>query len=167
MADNSKHKNSHSSILFYIYLIGFIAYILFGPNPNYRRYGGGSARYKVCYSNLRILQGALEMYNMDVDPMMTTLDQSLLREGHYIKANEDLVCPEKSKHATYSGEHLTEDGEIICSYHGGLIAKGPYNDEEIEREKQEYFKGYIDKIPYALAWPALLAIIGFNIIIYR
>ncbi len=163
MSDKVKKKSIFSTVLLYIYLIGVVGFIFLGPKLNYKK-GGGHSRIKACYSNIRVLQGAVEMYNMDVVTMMTTLDQSLLREGHYIKSNTDLVCPETSKHATYSGDNLTDDGEIICSYHGGLITEGPYEaDQPSLREKrkaeiQEYLKDCIERIPFALAWPLLLVI---------
>ncbi len=163
MSDKAKTKSPLSTILFYVYLIGIFVFIFFGPQMSYRR-GGRNDRIKSCYSNLRVIQGAVEMYNMDVKEKMTTLDQSHLIEGHYIKANSELVCPETSKHGTYSGKDLTKDGEIICSYHGGLIAEGPYNDELIQIEKQQNIKNYIDKTPYALAWPLLLLVPVLNTI---
>ncbi len=163
MSDKAKKKSILSTILFYVYLIGVLAFTLFGPQIYYRR-GGGNARIKSCYSNIRVLQGAVEMYNMDVNTMMSSLNQSILIEMHYIKANSELVCPETSKHGTYSGEHLTDDGEIICSYHGGLIAEGQYDKEKpslSERRRaeiQKYLNNCFERIPFALAWPLLLLI---------
>ena len=162
-----KKKTGCFETLFYIYLIGAVLFIFLGPVP--RRVGGrASSPQKACYSNIRVLQGAVEMYNMDVEPMMTTLDQELLREGHYIKSDEDLVCPKTEIGGTYSGENLTDDGEIICSYHGGLIEAGPYDAEygagvdktkikktkkQIEYERSKYFTDCMNRIPYTFFWP--------------
>ena len=170
MTDNERKKTSFSSVLFYIYLVGVIALILFGPRPYYRKCIRSSGRQKACYSNIRVLQGAVEMYNMDVEPMMTSLNQGVLREGRYLKADSDLKCPETSKGATYSGDDLTEKGEIICSYHGGLIAEGPFDDENkpnLKNSINDYLNECLEKTPYALAWPALLALIGYQEITHR
>jgi hypothetical protein len=164
MSDKVKKKSIFSTVFLYIYLIGVVGFIFLGPKLNYKR-GGGRSWIKACYSNIRVLQGAVEMYNMDVETMMTTLDQSILMERKYIKSSYELVCPERSKGGTYHGDHLTDDGEIICTYHGGLIAKGPYEaDKPSLREKrkaeiQEYLKDCLERIPFALAWPLLLVII--------
>ncbi len=40
------------------------------------------ARDKACFSNIRVIQGAVEMYNMDVATMMRTLDMDVLIEGN-------------------------------------------------------------------------------------
>ena len=77
MSDKVKKKSIFSTVLLYIYLIGVVGFIFLGPKLNYKK-GGGHSRIKACYSNIRVLQGAVEMYNMDVVTMMTTLDQSLI-----------------------------------------------------------------------------------------
>ena len=145
MSDKAKKKSTLSTVLLYIYLIGFIAYLLIGPKI-YSKKGVGHSKVKSCYSNIRVLQGAVEMYNMDIETMMSTLDQNILIEGKYIKANRELVCPETSKHGTYSGENLTDNGEIICSYHGGLIAEGPYDTEEpsLSEKRKAEIKQYLN-----------------------
>ncbi len=162
MSDKVKKKSIFSTVLLYIYLIGVVGFIFLGPKLHYKK-GGGHDRVKACYSNIRVIQGAVEMYNMDFETMMTTLDQSLLREGRYIKSSTDLVCPETSKHATYSGDNLTDDGEIICSYHGGLISKGPYDKVKESQKAKESKNQIVNKIlPYlvnflnSLFWPLWL-----------
>ena len=113
-------------LMIVIAIIGILAAMAI---PNFKK-ARASARQKACYSNLRVIQGAVEMYNMDVSTMMVTLDQSTLIKGKYIKAASALICPETSKNGSYSGSDLTENGEIVCSYHGGLIARGSYDDEQ-------------------------------------
>ncbi len=113
-------------LMIVIAIIGILAAMAI---PNFKK-ARASARQKACYSNLRVIQGAVEMYNMDVSTMMTTLDQSTLIKGKYIKSAAPLICPETSKNGSYSGTDLTENGEIVCSYHGGLIARGSYDDEQ-------------------------------------
>ena len=91
--------------------------------PN-RRPHRGDYRKKACFSNMRVLQGALEMYNMDVNTMMREMNdenQKILMEGKYLKIKEPYVCPETYEKGHYLSEgDLTEDGVMYCTYHGTL-----------------------------------------------
>ena len=113
-------------LMIVIAIIGILAAMAI---PNFKK-ARASARQKACYSNIRVIQGAVEMYNMDVSTMMTSLDQSILISGKYIKAKDPLICPETSRSGKYGGSSLTDDGEITCSYHGGLITAGSYDEEQ-------------------------------------
>jgi hypothetical protein len=156
MVNNQKKKANWFVILFYIYLFGGVLFIFFGPDP--KSFGGGRPRggIKACYSNLRVLQGAVEMYNMDVVTKMTSLDQPTLINGKYIKSSYPLFCPITEKKGIYTEKgNLTEDGEIICTYHGGLIAEGIYNKEK--KEEHSRFNISINdclfRIHYSIFWP--------------
>ena len=112
-------------LLIVIAIIGILAAM---AQPTCIKKDRRGARQKACYSNMRILMGAVEMYNMDVATMTSILDQDQLYKGKYIK--QLMVCPETSKAATYSGTNLDDgSGEIICSYHGGLETEGEYDRE--------------------------------------
>ena len=172
MSDKVKKKSIFSNVFFLIYLAGFIILTLFDPLASFRRVHH-SARDKACYSNIRVLQGAVEIYNMDNSmnkgTTMSSLDQNILLEKGYIRGSDILKCPETTKNATYSGEHLTEDGEIICSYHGGLIAEGPYNKDkeyknQIVYKVQVYLEDCLKRTPGALLWPVGLVFLVFQII---
>ena len=114
-------------LMIVIAIIGILAAMAI---PNFKK-ARASARQKACYSNIRVLQGAVEMYNMDVSNMMTSLDQQKLIDAKYVKAASPLMCPETSKgNPTYGGTELTENGEITCGYHGGLISEGKYDQEQ-------------------------------------
>ena len=81
-----------------------------------------SARQKACFSNIRVIQGAVEMYNMDNDTMMKELNIDDLIKGHYLK--EKPYHPETSCKYENKGE-LDDDGFVFCTYHGdieGLIS---------------------------------------------
>ena len=79
------------------------------------------ARDKACFSNQRVLQGALEMYNMDHEEMLHEMNDDvieLLKKEKYIKG-EHIYCPEKNKPGYYrNNRDLCEDGVIYCEYHG-------------------------------------------------
>lgn len=168
MTNNNGKTKIISSGLFYIYLAGVIAFIFLGPKPYYTKCSRGSARDKACYSNIRVLQGAVEMYNMDSKTMMTTLDQTILKEGHYFRDKNILVCPET--HKEYLGDDLTGKGYIYCDYHGDLEgnrydkSKGrPFTESEKRRnEINKYIGDCVEKVPYALMWPVLLVVVALQ-----
>ena len=117
-------------LMIVIAIIGILAAMAI---PNFKK-ARASARQKACYSNIRVLQGAVEMYNMDNSAMLTKMDdstQNVLIKQKYIKAPAPLVCPETSQNnPKYGGSDLTENGEITCSYHGGLIKAGKYDNDQ-------------------------------------
>ena len=72
------------------------------------------ARQKACYSNIRVLQSAVELYNMDVPGknMMKSLNiEKLIRQG-YLK--EKPSCPENSSNEYVSLNNLSDNGMISC-----------------------------------------------------
>ncbi len=74
-----------------------------------------NARMKACYSNMRVLQGAVEMYNMDHSTMMSNLDIPTLVKEHYLKSEPGKPEPECDY---YNVGDLTQDGYIACKKHG-------------------------------------------------
>ncbi|MBI3037733.1 zinc ribbon domain-containing protein [bacterium] len=98
-----------------LFLIGVIAGIMEGVS-----HGGKKehARKKHCYANMRVLLGAVEMYNMDSSILMTDLDEKILVEKGYLKSDPN--CPESGNR--YVGSRLEKDGKIICV--GGTKAHG-------------------------------------------
>ena len=74
-----------------------------------------SARCKACFSNQRVIQGAVEMYNMDVATMMQQLDTKILVEGNYLKSEPSK--PDTTCEYTNIGD-LSGYGFVFCKYHG-------------------------------------------------
>lgn len=80
------------------------------------------ARKKACCANMRVIQGAIELYNMDhTDKMITQLDPAaigpdgMLITEKYLKA----AIPKPDPQCSYSSEgDLTGDGVIRCGFHG-------------------------------------------------
>jgi competence protein ComGC len=71
------------------------------------------ARMKACAANMRVLQGAMEMFNMDHPDMMTGLDINKLVSEKYLLTAP--ACPDSGVYST-SGD-MTKDGHITCSIH--------------------------------------------------
>lgn len=78
----------------------------------------GQAREKACYANMRILLGAIEMYNMDNAVMLkSVLDDTEQRliSAKYLKSK--LSKPESGCAYSSTGD-LTSFGKIKCDIHG-------------------------------------------------
>ncbi len=103
-----------------IIVIAILAILAKMSQPMCVRRSRPSARQKACFSNLRIIQGAVEMYNMDNTEFMEELDFNRLLDGKYLK--ELPSKPEDSCSYLSLGD-LSKDGVIACEYHGDLEQK--------------------------------------------
>ncbi|MFZ5949694.1 MAG: hypothetical protein ACOYXC_03240 [Candidatus Rifleibacteriota bacterium] len=89
--------------------------------PNYRKCYRQQNRGKACYANMRILLGAIEMYNMDHETKINykvddpTREDSLLVKERYLKS--PLTKPDTDCSYSIAGD-VTRDGFIKCSVHG-------------------------------------------------
>ena len=88
-----KNKNGFS-LLELIIVIAIIAVLAAMAQPTGSGRSRGRSRQKACFSNQRVLQGAIEMYNMDNNVMLETalpggdfgdIETLLIREK-YMKA---------------------------------------------------------------------------------
>lgn len=101
-------------LMIVIAIIGILAAMAV---PNFKK-ARDSARQKACYSNIRVIQGAVEMYNMDTSTMMAkTLDVNTLVSGHYLKTAP--IPPETNCSYSINGD-ITESGYIKCGLHGDI-----------------------------------------------
>ncbi|MFC1745086.1 hypothetical protein ACFL35_13920 [Candidatus Riflebacteria bacterium] len=82
------------------------------------KFSGSTSPQKACFANIRVMHGAIEMYNMDTSTMMKILDSSnldkLLKKS-YLKTIP--LCPNKGE---YTGSGLDADGIPQCSFHGTI-----------------------------------------------
>ena len=87
-----------------------------------RRQSGGNPPFNrdikaICHSNIRVLSGGVEMYNMDHSTMMSTLNIDTLIKEKYIKYPPQTPDPECEY---YSEGDLAKDGFIACKKHGPI-----------------------------------------------
>jgi competence protein ComGC len=68
-----------------------------------------------------MLSAALEMYAMDKETSLETLDQKQLKAERYLA--DELVCPNEGKYS------LNKEGEVVCSTHGTI--KNPVKIESV------------------------------------
>jgi competence protein ComGC len=94
-------------------MVGAIGVLAALAIPNFQK-ARAQARLKSCYANMRVTQGAVEMYNMDNSEMMDTMDFSRLTGTNgYLKSEPR--CPEGGN---YSGYGLSKDGQVSCTVRG-------------------------------------------------
>ena len=131
MSENSKKKKIISKVFLCLFPIGLIIFNIYSSSPNFKKARQG-AREKACYSNIRVIQGAVEMYNMDSPDMMQNLNMHTLIAGNYLK--EEPLYPEVS--CGYLGSNLDNNGSVFCEYHGDLqgLIEGRYTADEIRRQ---------------------------------
>ena len=149
-----KKKTVSGSGLLIIYVIFVIFFTIFSPVPDFR-YGGSSVKQKSCYSNIRLLQGAVEMHNMDSKEQIKDLNKSsielLVKQGF----TKNISYP--SKECEYLGKKLDKGGSVYCLHHGDVEGKILGKNEQTSQEK--FFSQCLRNFPYALAWPLMLIFI--------
>lgn len=104
-------------LMIVIAIIGILAAIAI---PNFRK-ARQQARQKACFANMRVIQGAVEMHNMDTNVMISTaLDDGVIGDlvsKKYLKAAP--VAPETGCAYTASG-NLAAEGVVTCAIHGSV-----------------------------------------------
>ena len=154
--DNKKKSRSLTVIFIETFIVFIITSILTSmATPNFPA-PRASIRQKACYSNIRILYGAIEMYNLDHKDTFNELNDktlSYLYDEKYLKGNMNLPTPR----CNYRSEGIIKEngeGYIYCDYHGDIGNKKPDNmDDNFESELR--LKAQTQKA-LALITPALI-----------
>lgn len=135
MAPKKKNKSIFCIVIFSIIIFLFSSFLVWCAVPNdYFNFPRSSGIRKICFSNMRVFMGAIEMYNEDrkTGPYITSFTQSeydlLIKEG-YLKPNHD-KANEYCKYLV-NGD-LSKGGYIYCEYHGSMDGS---------------IKGYWEKVP--------------------
>ncbi len=121
--NKGKKKLTAIDYILYTYFI-IVAFLVFIGSTPWLPATRRSARDKSCYSNIRVLLGAAEMYNMDTSVMVTKMDErfaSSLKAKNYLK--ETPRCPETNSFDYFSNGDISKSGYIWCKYHGDLEGK--------------------------------------------
>lgn len=111
---------SFVDVIIVFVIVGVLAAIAI---PNRRMCYRTQARDKACMANIRVITGAIEMYNMDNEEKISThLDDptrnsASLVEKKYLKS--PLMSPERECFYRIDGD-MTENGVISCDVHGTL-----------------------------------------------
>ncbi len=124
-------------ILFMLFFYALVNFFSWGFA--YRKPVHISSREKACYSNIRVISGAVEMYNMDVKTLMTTLDMNPLLKNNYLKP---ITTPENDCEYHSEGD-LTEKGYIYCKRHGDIEGLRSSENQDNNQIKEP---GFIKKI---------------------
>lgn len=106
-----------------IIILVLIAIVIFIKSIPTFRYPTPNPKTKACMRNIRIITGAIEMYNFDrssESEMIHRIDLELLYNKGYLK--------EKIQNSTNKCKYLSEgdlvkDGYIYCAEHGDLEQK--------------------------------------------
>lgn len=105
-------------LMIVIAIIGILAAIAV---PNFRQ-ARESAREKACYANIRVIQSAIEQYNMDHSSMYDTCDGAIikqLKDNQYLKTEPQCPSDPKASGASiYKGASLKNNGVVSCPTHG-------------------------------------------------
>ncbi|NLF98349.1 MAG: prepilin-type N-terminal cleavage/methylation domain-containing protein [Candidatus Riflebacteria bacterium] len=107
-----------AELMIVVAIIGVLAAI---ATPNFRK-AREQARDKACMANMRVLAGAVEMYNMDNPGLMQQLDMNALLKGKYLKSP---IVPAETGCRYLSIGDLSADGEIYCQLHGNIDRRSP------------------------------------------
>ena len=91
-----------------------------------------------CFSDIRSMTDAIDMYNMDNPVMITELNDrtlQIVKDLKYLKANTpDTTSTYRKKCKYHTKGDLTENGFIYCEYHGQSDPLGKIKPSE------EYYK---------------------------
>lgn len=112
-------------LMIVIAIIGILAAIAV---PNFRK-ARQQARQKACQANMRVILGAIEMYNMDNSAGLPALkdddvtsDGGTLVSAKYLRA--PITRPEAACSYTSTGDMLS-DGQVSCDQHGTIESPKP------------------------------------------
>ena len=137
MSSNDKKQKSISVILLETVIVFIIVFVLTCMATTNYSAPRASIRQKVCYSNIRVLAGAIEMYNMDNKDTFKELNEKTLNylyEEKYLKGDINLPTPR----CNYRSEGIIKEkgvGFVYCDYHGDIDNKKPDRiDDEFESE---------------------------------
>lgn len=120
---NKKYNKKAFTLIELLIVIAIVIIIALCVKPNAHP-TRASAREKNCFSNLRVITGAVEMYNMDnyQKNQMRSLEMQTLVNEHYLKSiptGPDISC----EYFSDGDLSVASEGIIACKYHGDMEQK--------------------------------------------
>ena len=146
----SKYKKAFTVIELLI-VIGIISILAAMAVPNIHHVRTDPTQ-KPCINNLRVLEGAIEMYNMDNTVMMDTAlpgkdyedHESILLEHRYLKNPLEPPSPDCS----YGFVDFCASGTVFCKKHGTIESRYsdkiiiPEYDTKLEKPFSQYYLNF-------------------------
>lgn len=114
--------NKKAFTLIELIIVGTILFLFtYNLPPAHVYRTGDSERQKRCFTNIRIIQEAVAIYNLDVkeENIMKELDIEQLIKGGYLKEDFRKSKPEEACSYISEGD-LSKNGVVACEYHGTL-----------------------------------------------
>lgn len=151
-------KGFSNKIAIFFLLFGFFtlegASLIFLAPP---KHGYVRNTEKACFSNIRLVQGAVEMYNMDFSPAMESLNIDVLKEKGYLKP--EYTYKEEKDCELLSEGNLFENGYVYCKKH-----KTPEIalEEKKQKEKEQNSFSYVIRTAFERGY--FITIIYFLVI---
>ena len=187
---NKKNMNKGFTLLELGICIGIIAILAAMAQPNICRRGPRyDPKQKACFSNQRVLQGAIEMYNMDNSVMIETalpggdytdFEELLIREK-YLKDYLELPTDECS----YGFIDIVGTGTVFCKKHGTIESKVDekpiipeydtsyerpisysYRETRINKRKEKEFRDTMKTLNNIIVSPPFIIILGIFVLAY-
>ena len=166
---NKKKPRKFSTILFetvIVFIVVFVLTCMAAPSHPALK---SSMRQKACYSNIRLLAGAIEIYNKEHKEFIDEFNEKtlkLLYEGECLRGDIRLYTP-RCKYISKGSLKENGGGFIYCEYHGDQENRIP-NKIDDDFEYHLTLKDQTRK-SISLALPALILSVIFFIqaIIFR
>ena len=136
MSSNNNKKSFKKALIgaFEIYaIILLLVSLVYLGIPDSKKGSYDDGRKKACFSNVRVLENAVEMYNMDKKDQISEFNDDvveILINEKYLKAKPN---PPITK-CEYKGNNLNKGGVVYCKYHGYYAET---NDSEYKREMEQ------------------------------
>ena len=128
----AEKKNSKNDLDVFIWIAGFaflfIALYSIRSNKNSISPAKARAMQNICFSNQRILQGAVDMYNIFNTTNMTNLDIDLLIKENYLKNKPNKPSSKCSYISTVDVSKPYYSRYIYCPYHGTVTNPTPLEE---------------------------------------
>lgn len=144
------------TIIELLIVVSIVAILAYNAESNIPRARRDDPTQKDCFSKQRILQGAVEMYNMDNSIMIDTAlpgkdfedHEKILLDKRYLGTP---IEPPFEK-CSYGFVGLTGSGTVFCKYHGSFEAEYrgekciPEYDKNLEKPFSHSYSEFLDEV---------------------